>query len=102
MKRKNLFSLFLFFVLLTACGATPPQTSEVLAPIQGQATSEVLTTVLKVNKPETLEELRKSSAARFLGETLGPTSIVVKDGALPKVLAALAEMGLLAEDESSD
>jgi len=54
-------------------------------------------TVLKVSRPEVLEELRKSKAGRFLGETLGPTAVIVKKGAQAKVLAALAELGLLAE-----
>jgi hypothetical protein len=53
--------------------------------------------VLKVSKPHVLEELRKSKAARFLGESLGPTAVVVKPGAQAKVLAALAELGLLTE-----
>ena len=56
--------------------------------------------VLRVARPEILEELRKSKAARFLGENLGPTSVVIKDGAQSRVMSALAEMGLLAEDES--
>ena len=55
--------------------------------------------VLKVSKPEVLNELRASSAARFLGEVLGPVTVVVKAGAQAKVLAALAEMGLLAEGQ---
>lgn len=54
--------------------------------------------VLKVCRPEILEELRKTKAGRFLGETLGPVTVVVKPGAQSKVLAALAELGLLAED----
>jgi len=54
--------------------------------------------VLKVSKPEVLEELRKSKAARFLGEPLGPTTIIVKSGATQKVLDAMTELGLLAED----
>jgi hypothetical protein len=54
-------------------------------------------TILKVNRPEVLEELRESKAGRFLGETLGPVTVVVKPGAQTKVLAALAELGLLAE-----
>jgi hypothetical protein len=54
--------------------------------------------VLKVSTPEILGELRKSKAARYLGEALGPTSVVIKEGAQSKVLAALAEMGLLAEE----
>jgi hypothetical protein len=55
--------------------------------------------VLRVSRPEVLEELRKSRASRFLGEILGPTAAVVKDGAQSKILAALAELGLLAEEE---
>ena len=54
--------------------------------------------VLKVSRPEVLEELRKTNAGRFLGETLGPVSVVVKPGAQSKVLAALAELGLMAEE----
>lgn len=53
--------------------------------------------ILRVSRPEVLEELRKSKAGRFLGETLGPATIIVKPGAQDRVLAALAEMGLLAE-----
>jgi hypothetical protein len=56
--------------------------------------------VLRVSRPEVLEELRRSKAARFLGEPLGPTSIIIKAGAQDKVMAALAEIGLLAEDDS--
>jgi hypothetical protein len=56
--------------------------------------------VLRASRPEILEELRKSRAARFLGESLGPTSVVIKEGAQSRVMAALAEMGLLAEDET--
>ncbi len=56
-------------------------------------------TVLRVSRPEVLEELRKSKAGRFLGESLGATAVVVKAGAQSKVLAALAELGFLAEFE---
>ncbi len=57
-------------------------------------------TILRVSRPEVLEELRKAKAGRFLGETLGPVAVIVKPGARAKVLAALAELGLLAEDET--
>ena len=53
--------------------------------------------ILKVSKPEVLEEMRKSKASKFLGEVLSPTTVVVKSGAIPKVLEALTELGLLAE-----
>jgi hypothetical protein len=47
-----------------------------------------------------VEELRKSKAAKFLGEVLSPTAVIIKNGAESKVLAALAELGLLAEIET--
>lgn len=53
--------------------------------------------VLRVSKPEIMEEMRKSKAGKFLGEILSPTAVVVKSGAIEKVTAALAELGLLAE-----
>ena len=52
-------------------------------------------TILRVSRPEVLEELRASKAGRFLGEPLGPTTVIVKGEAIPKIAAALAEMGLL-------
>ncbi len=55
--------------------------------------------VLRVSRPEILVELRKSKAGKFLGELLSPTAVVVKAGAVQKVTAALAELGLLAEVE---
>jgi hypothetical protein len=55
-------------------------------------------TVLRLSKPEILEELRKSRAGKFLGEVLSPTAVIVKSGAIQKVMEALTELGLLAED----
>jgi hypothetical protein len=85
-----------------ASGGIPPVLVKALKRWEGYGTEARVQTqaVLKVSRPEILDELRKSKAARFLGELLGPTTVVVKDGAQSKVLAALAELGLLAEDES--
>ncbi|MEO8354283.1 MAG: helicase-associated domain-containing protein [Chloroflexota bacterium] len=58
--------------------------------------------ILKVTRPEVLEEMRKSKAAKFLGEALSPTTVVVKSGAIQKVMEALVELGLLAEDLSEE
>ena len=58
--------------------------------------------VLRVNRPEILEEMRKSKASKFLGEVLSPTAVIIKSGAESKVLAALAELGLLAEIETKN
>jgi hypothetical protein len=82
-------------------GGIPPVLVKALKRWEGYGTEARVQTqaVLKVSRPEILEELRKSKAARFLGEILGPTTVVVKDGAQSKVLAALAELGLLAEEE---
>ena len=84
-----------------AAGGIPPVLVKALKGWEANGTEARVQTqvVLRVNRPEVLEELRKSKAARFLGEMLGPTSVVIKDGAQSKVLAALAELGLLAEDE---
>lgn len=53
--------------------------------------------VLRVNKPEVIEEMRKSKAGKFLGELLSPTAVIIKSGAIQKITEALAELGLLAE-----
>ncbi len=53
--------------------------------------------ILKLSRPEVLEELRKSRAAKFLGEALGPTTVIIKGGAVQKVMEALTELGLLTE-----
>lgn len=68
--------------------------------VNGTEAHAEMQVVLRVSRPEVLEELRKSKAARFLGEPLGPTAIVIKAGAQSKVMAALAELGLLAEDDT--
>ena len=54
-------------------------------------------TVLRVSRPDVMNELKNSKAGRFLAEPLGPTAAVVKPGTESKILEALAEMGLLAE-----
>jgi hypothetical protein len=53
--------------------------------------------VLRVVSEDILQALRKSRASRFLGESLGPTTMVIKPGAVDKVLGALAELGYLGE-----
>jgi hypothetical protein len=53
--------------------------------------------ILRLGSPELLQMLRGSRAARFLGDPLGPTTVIVKPGAGEKVLEILAEMGYLGE-----
>jgi hypothetical protein len=53
--------------------------------------------VLKVSRPEILDEMRKSKAGKYLGEVLSPTAVIVKSGAIQNVMDALTELGLLTE-----
>ena len=53
--------------------------------------------ILKLSKPEVLEELRKTKASKYLGEVLSPTTVVIKSGAIQNVVEVLTELGLLAE-----
>jgi hypothetical protein len=85
-------------------GAVPPALVKALKQWDAHGTEARVKNllVLRVTKPEIVEELRKSKAGKFLGEILSPTAVVIKNGAESKVLAALAEMGLLAEIEKQD
>ncbi len=86
-----------------ASGGVPPVLAAALKrwELNGTEARVQRKVILTVSRPEVLEEMRKSKAGRFLGERLGPTAVIVKDGAQSKVLAALAELGLLAEEENS-
>ena len=83
-------------------GAVPPALVKALKQWEAHGTEARVEKllVLRVNRPEIMEEMRKSRAAKFLGEVLSPTAVVVKSGAIQKVMEALAELGLLAEFES--
>lgn len=53
--------------------------------------------LLRVTTPDILAALRKTRAARCLGKALNETTVLVQPGMEEKVLAALAEIGYLAE-----
>lgn len=53
--------------------------------------------VLRVTSPEILKQLRESSAGHYLGDSLGPVSVVVKKAGVEKVRAALTKIGCLAD-----
>ena len=55
--------------------------------------------ILRVSSPQILQALRNSRAARFLGDPLGPTTVMIKPGAGEKVLAVLTEMGYFGANE---
>jgi hypothetical protein len=80
-------------------GAVPPAMVKALKRWEQHGTEARVESllVLRVSRPEIMEEMRGSKAGKFLGELLSPTAVVVKSGAIEKVMAALAELGLLAE-----
>jgi hypothetical protein len=53
--------------------------------------------LLRVTSPEILAALRKTRAARWLGEALNETTVIVRAGAEEQVLNGLMEIGYLAE-----
>lgn len=55
--------------------------------------------VLRVSKPEVMEEARKSKAGKYFGELLSPTAVIIKSGAIQKVMEIFAELGLLIEGD---
>jgi hypothetical protein len=57
------------------------------------------TSLLRVASPDILEALRKTRSARYLGEALNPTTVVVKPGGEEALRSALAELGYLASSQ---
>lgn len=55
--------------------------------------------ILRVKSPEILATLKSSKAARHLGETLGPTAVIIKPGREEQLSANLIELGFLAQIE---
>ncbi len=53
------------------------------------------TTLLRVDSPEVLAALRKTRAARYLGDVISPTVVVIKTGGREAVARALVEIGYL-------
>lgn len=86
-----------------AAGGVPPSLIGALKrwEVHGVEARVETQVVLRVSRPEVLEAMRKSKAAKFLDEMLSPTAVIVKSGAIQKVTEALAELGLLAEVEEA-
>ena len=80
-------------------GGIPPSLVKALKRWEVSGTEARVQTqvVLKVSRPEILEEMRKSKAGKYLGEVLSPTAVIVKSGAIQNVMDALTELGLLTE-----
>lgn len=79
----------------------PPSLAKALRRWEANGTEARVQTqvILKVSRPEVLEELRRSKGAKFLGEALSPTTVIVKSGAVQKVMEALMELGIVGETQ---
>jgi hypothetical protein len=58
--------------------------------------------ILRVDSPKIMDKLRDSTAGRFIEDALGPTSAIIKPGAIDKVTAALVRLGYLSQVELTD
>jgi hypothetical protein len=58
--------------------------------------------VLRLGSPAILKALKKSPAARYILEQLGPTTVVVSDGSSEKIREALVELGFFLESVDQD
>jgi hypothetical protein len=99
-RTQGLFPSHLLKLLQRFC-ITPPRPSlaRALQRWEEAGTEAIVESVemLRVTSPIVLNRLRDSQAARFLGEPLGPTAIILKAGTRDMVLRTLADMGYLAE-----
>ena len=98
-RQNGLRAIHLLALLRRHAAAVPPVLVKALERWEERGTEARLgrLVVLRLSSPAILQELRASRAARFLGDPLGPAAVIVKPGARDKILAALAEMGLLAD-----
>jgi hypothetical protein len=94
----------LFSLLRRHATAAPPSLLKALERWEAHGSEARIENVmvLRLRDPAILNALRDSRAARFLGDPLGPTAVIVKPGAWEKVLAALVEMGCLGEMIETD
>lgn len=53
--------------------------------------------VLRLASPEILQALKQSPAKTWLGDSLGPVTVIVKAGGMPKVQETLARLGYLTD-----
>lgn len=99
-RKQNLYPSHLL-KLLQRFSATPPRPSltRALQRWEENGTEAVVETVevIRASSPMIISRLRDSQAARFLGEPLSATAVILKPGTRDMVLRALADQGYLAE-----
>jgi len=63
----------------------------------GSAARVETAVILRTRTPEILQLIKQSRASRYLGDPLGPTTIIVKSGSQEIILKILTELGYLGE-----
>jgi len=79
--------------------APPPSLVKALNRWQehGTEASLEMLTVLRLKTPEILQALKDSEAKAWIGDSLGPVTVVIKQGGVEKVQKALARLGYLSD-----
>ena len=87
-----------------ADGGLPPVLFEAIKRWESDGTQASLQTqtILRLSSPEILQALRESPAAHWLGESLGPTTVIIKPAGEKAVLSALSSLGYLTETNESE
>ncbi len=80
-------------------GPLPPTLIQALERWENSGTQSLIepAVLLRVTAPEILAALRKTRAARCLGEALNDTVVMIRPGMEEQVLSSLAEIGYLAD-----
>lgn len=87
-----------------ADGGLPPILFEAIKHWESDGTQASLQTqtILRLGSPEILQALRESPAAHWLGESLGPTTVIIKPAGEKAVLQVLSGLGYLTDYNESE
>ncbi len=82
-----------------ADGGLPPILYEAIKRWEAEGTQASIQTetILRLGSPQILQALRESPAAHWLGESLGPTTVIIKPAGEKAVLQALSALGYLTD-----
>jgi len=85
-------------------GGLPPLLFEAIKRWEAEGTQASIQTqtVLRLGSPQILQALRESTAAHWLGESLGPTTVIIKPAGEKAVLQALSGLGYLTDYNESE
>lgn len=101
---QGLTARHLLALLKKQAAPLPPNLQKALARWEKHGSEARLQTVtiLQVQSPQILKMLQGSRAARFLGKTLNPTTVIIQNGAEAPIMEALSEMGIFTEESHSN